>query len=492
MQSILSSRSKVGSELFTNRTDRSFGAESLQFGAQQANDRDTPCVCLGDVLCLYLDDLGSCMSSDGFVDEDCEVHKLSVMDSLKVDGTLFRVVAKQLYTFQKKLNSKIRKIVQNTNPTTGDESLNFDDVLPEERIFLDKLNAEAEAERNHNLAECTRTLGAIVNYGQVIQLQHIKSGKFLAIKPKEVAEIDSNCHRVVLTDQGSQEVWWILEPRYKLQNTIESINYGDSLCLASVKVSGQYLHCAHEVKISSGPLSKYEVNASDARISWKLKLYTSWQPGLDHVVKGGDLLQISHVESDSYLSYGIEQIGLCLDKSKHVKVAKGYTKKKEHIDIFSLWQIERQECDDGAVFEFGESCRLRHVATNTYLAIRRIRDEGVPSMIMEAIPQTLFKIHNAGHFASKRIVWETIAYLQCNSFGGFLHPEPDSHKKNVMQLQTARDASMLDTFRLNRVDPLIASVFFEVRGLNLLVVRVVDHMRADRELQEYADFASPV
>jgi len=72
-----------------------------------------------------------------------------------------------------------------------------------------------------------------VSFGQAVQLQHVKSGRFLTVCSKEVADLESSCQKVVLRPLGSQESWWILRPRYKLGTTQVSVRYVESVTCPS-------------------------------------------------------------------------------------------------------------------------------------------------------------------------------------------------------------------------------------------------------------------
>ncbi len=64
------------------------------------------------------------------------------------------------------------------------------------------------------------------------------------VRPKEVAELESNCQKVVVQAGGSHEAWWTVEPRYKVQHTGEAVGYLDSISLMSEKLPGQRLRCS--------------------------------------------------------------------------------------------------------------------------------------------------------------------------------------------------------------------------------------------------------
>ena len=60
-----------------------------------------------------------------------------------------------------------------------------------------------ELEEQTNKFEIQRSMGTPVHYGQVIQLEHVKSGRYLCIRPKELAEVETSCQKVSVTDTRS-------------------------------------------------------------------------------------------------------------------------------------------------------------------------------------------------------------------------------------------------------------------------------------------------
>lgn len=58
-----------------------------------------------------------------------------------------------------------------------------------------------------NIHECQNVAGQTVVYGQVVQLQHVKSGHFVTISVKEMANLEKDCLKVVLEPDGAEGSW---------------------------------------------------------------------------------------------------------------------------------------------------------------------------------------------------------------------------------------------------------------------------------------------
>jgi hypothetical protein len=73
---------------------------------------------------------------------------------------------------------------------------------------------EKEIAKNKKRA---KILGEEVHFGQAIQLEHLASGRYIAISTLDLAEKDKECMRVSLADEG-EECWLNLEPRFKVRD----------------------------------------------------------------------------------------------------------------------------------------------------------------------------------------------------------------------------------------------------------------------------------
>lgn len=80
---------------------------------------------------------------------------------------------------------------------------------------LERLQAAVEKERVHNRSEMERRFGSNVRYGDVIQLRHEYSGRFVSVNEGEVAEVEPTRLQTRLCPLiGSDECWLKIRPRY--------------------------------------------------------------------------------------------------------------------------------------------------------------------------------------------------------------------------------------------------------------------------------------
>ena len=101
----------------------------------------------------------------------------------------------------------------------------------------------AELERKQNEAEGKKLMGTTVCYGGIIQLQHVKSNKFLTVVSRQTGNTDKNSIRVTLDIAGSEGSWFYVQPFYKLRCIGDPVIVGDKIILQSASVSSNnYLH----------------------------------------------------------------------------------------------------------------------------------------------------------------------------------------------------------------------------------------------------------
>ena len=107
---------------------------------------------------------------------------------------------------------------------------------------LEQLREGARYEAMQNQTEAERMCGGCIRYGQVIQLLHPKSDKFVTVHRRTPAEMDKTAMFVCLEAAGREASWFTIMPFFKLRSEGEKVLVSDKVVLVPTKFSGNYLH----------------------------------------------------------------------------------------------------------------------------------------------------------------------------------------------------------------------------------------------------------
>ena len=114
--------------------------------------------------------------------------------------------------------------------------------------------ASLRKEEDFNAQEFRRRLGGEVEYGHVVQLRHVNSGRFLTVFPRRLAVMENSCLRVGLSPHGSFDCWLVIKPRFKVHSIGDNIEIADYVNLEFRQRPGEFVHAgeAREVNCAVG------------------------------------------------------------------------------------------------------------------------------------------------------------------------------------------------------------------------------------------------
>ena len=181
-----------------------------------------------------------------------------------------------------------------------------------------------------------KKFGQLVEFGGIIQLYHIKSGKYVTVIPGTLAKGERENTRIQLDANGNAYSWIQIIPRFKINKEGDQITSGVSILLKVAERANEYVHIADRNPIEG---HMREVNCA---LEWTTWLLTIFQGAKESAEKQNLLLsQLVYITDPETLSnLTIAQSEEIADPEKEAEKTGEYFKAHIRIYAYSTTHIQ--------------------------------------------------------------------------------------------------------------------------------------------------------
>jgi hypothetical protein len=333
-------------------------------GDDGADVRSSMPLKIGDIISVRQDELGGEFHLDA---EGILENQVTASQNAKaVDDCIFQVCVRTRVSASEELREFETKL--ETQPLSG---LEFAERERQKELYA-TLQRVYHKERKMNEKLQTEQQGIQLKYGDVIQLMHIQSGRFLSCAEHGVSLSEPENFRVQLTSPASMLSWFTIQPAKAFVNGAEDPVYNLSEVYLAVTVrEDEFLHLSRVrynepnlLKREADELEhheriKHEVNTSLDKTPWKLCLFSTYEKVHQQThdqVFAADVVCVREPE---------DQMCMLIDECGKVRFSK-FQKLSEkddavHIHACAYFVVEKHQRKSGGAMRWDEPVILRHL-----------------------------------------------------------------------------------------------------------------------------------
>jgi hypothetical protein len=234
-------------------------------------------------------------------------------------------------------------------------------------------NVAKERKKNFESIHDRTRHGQSICYNQVVQLKHMRSGKFLTANFKKVADVEKDAMTAVLAEDGNEGSWWVLEARFNpKQRSAGPVHIQEQVVIKSYQnpsyrlhTNGRTVYALHN-DMYEPPRNEVNLCHMTVAAGWHVKLHCKHDERSLMHLKIGQAIRLYQHEASGFVGASANQT-----KPKPPYLAHCSNLDPSHVANFSakqLFIVENTE-DKGGHVHWGQQCLLRHVASKRYLAV---------------------------------------------------------------------------------------------------------------------------
>jgi len=330
---------------------------------------------IGDVVSIRNLTDGGTLEGEGILDEDLTISS----PPGNFDNCLFQLCVRTRVTAAEEFAELEEKHSKNA-------ALRSDESSKMQLATLKRVK-DKEAEMNKKTMQDKR--GQTISYGDVVQLLHLRSEKFLTVSRTDVAKVEPENFQVGLVKDASTLSWFTLKPSAAFHNENDPVVDGSEVVFCVTVRDEEFLHMStrgysHVDWLKKAALTKkhpnqsvLEINSSLERTRFKMNRYcesvdpVAADSDLDKVpVKAGDIVALFDPQTRSYAccSNGKDSKDLT-NKLVYEPSDNDETEPVKIPNTPGLFVIEMEHEELGGLIEWNSPIVLKQLNTGRFLSM---------------------------------------------------------------------------------------------------------------------------
>ncbi|OQR93909.1 inositol 1,4,5-trisphosphate receptor type 1 isoform 1, partial [Achlya hypogyna] len=220
-----------------------------------------------------------------------------------------------------------------------------------------RLRESARLEKRLNEENTSATYGQVVQFGQVVQLLHLNSAKYVTVRPRALAATERDAMRVELAETGSDDAHFEIVSKYSHISRGDEVLLGDDVAFVSEPWQVK-LHVGRALSVAAHAArgSKFfELNGSGTGATFTLQRFSVHGAASLDGVGGNDLVRFYHYAQCAYVC--------------GPRLCPSMPDDPDLYSIQGLWQVQHVNIKDGSAVASNSVVCLRHVASGQFLHI---------------------------------------------------------------------------------------------------------------------------